>query len=433
MQQTEVMFFFDTEDFTCDLSQDAAKKLAEICTEEGVTGHFSVVGLVAQLLRDTGRTDVIEALKKHEIGTHTWSHSVHPTICEMADCEDFHAANERVIEAEGRAISVLRSVFDLQEILFAVPPGNSHSYPAMYYYAASGIPFNCGTYVFDDQRTETRFANAIHVSYDICVEEVAFGGSVEEALDQYAGKKRIIIYTHPNMAYFSEFWDKYNFEGANLHEDGDYAMPPRRTVEETRHYFDTFRAFVRAAKADPRFRVTSLREILAGETAPEPITPADIPAIRAALLRDYAPIPERKLRLYDIFMAAANFLTGAEEYRPGTAYGLLYAPEEIASPVELTVRGIREAAAQLPKNTFLPHSVMVDGQKIGTGDMLYAMLAALEAKGDTITLPPHPEMTFLRRYPDLMNMSLRGTWMHSPDFRDAYLSDRMRLQAYTIR
>ncbi len=433
MKKTEVMFFFDTEDFTCEESQDAAKQLAEICTEEGVCGHFAVVGLVADRLRKTGRTDVIEALNKHEIGSHTWGHTVHPDICEMTDCEDFREAYANVSASEGEGLRLIREAFGRDEILFAVPPGNSKSYAAMYYYADQGIPFYCDTVVCDEQGTDTWCANAMHIAYTEAVEQVAFAGNVRETIDALAGRNRVIIYTHPNMAYFSQFWDAVNFAQYNRHPEGDYEACIRRSEEETRRYFGTLREIIRTLKADERFRITSLREILAEQKRPAPVLPGEMTAIHAALCRAYEPLRERGLRLYDVFMAAAAFLRCGTEYIPGKAYGLLNAPKEIKRAVKLTAEGVREAAQGIKKDTFLPDSFVVDGEKIGTGDMLYAMLEALERKEGEFVLEPHPEMNFLSRYPELEHMALRGTWMHSGDFQDAYLSDRLRLQAYTIR
>ena len=43
MKPTELMFFFDTEDFTSNRSADAIVDLAGIMTDEGVTGHFAAV------------------------------------------------------------------------------------------------------------------------------------------------------------------------------------------------------------------------------------------------------------------------------------------------------------------------------------------------------------------------------------------------------
>ena len=92
MKPTELMFFFDTEDFTSNRSADAIVDLAGIMTDEGVTGHFAIVGLLAKQLENWGRTDVVAALKPHIIGTHTYGHSLHPDICEQTDYEDFGKA-----------------------------------------------------------------------------------------------------------------------------------------------------------------------------------------------------------------------------------------------------------------------------------------------------------------------------------------------------
>ena len=45
---TKVMFFFDTEDFTCDESNDAIRDTAKILTEEGVKGEYNIVGYLAR-------------------------------------------------------------------------------------------------------------------------------------------------------------------------------------------------------------------------------------------------------------------------------------------------------------------------------------------------------------------------------------------------
>lgn len=39
-KQTEIMFFFDTEDYTSVIAAEAIKREADILTEEGITGHL---------------------------------------------------------------------------------------------------------------------------------------------------------------------------------------------------------------------------------------------------------------------------------------------------------------------------------------------------------------------------------------------------------
>src|SRR5436190_19831158 len=74
-----VVLWFDTEDYILPASDDAALKVADWLTKEGVKATFKVVGEKARTLEKRGRQDVIDALKKHEIGYHSNFHSVQPT------------------------------------------------------------------------------------------------------------------------------------------------------------------------------------------------------------------------------------------------------------------------------------------------------------------------------------------------------------------
>src|SRR5215475_1438178 len=75
-----VTLWFDTEDYILPQSDDAAKRLAETLTRLGVRATFKIVGEKARTLERRGRKDVIAALKKHEIGYHSNTHSQQPTI-----------------------------------------------------------------------------------------------------------------------------------------------------------------------------------------------------------------------------------------------------------------------------------------------------------------------------------------------------------------
>ena len=74
-----VILWFDTEDYLLPASDDAALRLADFLTGEGVRATFKVVGEKARTLERRKRTDVIAALKKHEIGYHANWHSVQPS------------------------------------------------------------------------------------------------------------------------------------------------------------------------------------------------------------------------------------------------------------------------------------------------------------------------------------------------------------------
>src|SRR4051794_8279110 len=74
-----VVLWFDTEDYLLPASDDAALRLADWLAKEGLRATFKVVGEKARTLERRGRTDVIAALKKHEIGYHSNFHSTQPT------------------------------------------------------------------------------------------------------------------------------------------------------------------------------------------------------------------------------------------------------------------------------------------------------------------------------------------------------------------
>src|SRR5437588_448138 len=74
-----VLLWFDTEDYLLPASDDAALRLADWLSHEGIRATFKVVGEKARTLERRGRTDVIAALKKHEVGYHSNWHSVQPS------------------------------------------------------------------------------------------------------------------------------------------------------------------------------------------------------------------------------------------------------------------------------------------------------------------------------------------------------------------
>src|SRR5262249_21768425 len=74
-----VILWFDTEDYILPASDDAALRVADWLTKQKVRATFKVVGEKARMLERRGRTDVIAALKKHEVGYHSNSHSAQPS------------------------------------------------------------------------------------------------------------------------------------------------------------------------------------------------------------------------------------------------------------------------------------------------------------------------------------------------------------------
>ena len=75
-----VTLWFDTEDYILPEDDAATKRVADTLTQAGIKATFKVVGEKARVLEQRRRTDVIAALRKHEIGYHSNTHSGQPTI-----------------------------------------------------------------------------------------------------------------------------------------------------------------------------------------------------------------------------------------------------------------------------------------------------------------------------------------------------------------
>src|SRR5262249_52394925 len=74
-----VVLWIVTEDYILPASDNAALRLAELLSRQQIQANFLLVGEKARMLEQRGRSDVIAALRKHEIGFHGNFHSVHPT------------------------------------------------------------------------------------------------------------------------------------------------------------------------------------------------------------------------------------------------------------------------------------------------------------------------------------------------------------------
>ena len=167
---TDIIFSFDTEDFTSNITADAIYREAEILREEGVRGGFCLVGLLTEQLQNWGRTDIIGALKHHDILTHSYSHSVHPTINELTDLKDFDAAYHNIFEQEKKALSMIKAFTGGADICGVVTPGNNISYVGSYVFADLGLPINSGSACDTVDSRGAFFCNAYHTRYNFEME-----------------------------------------------------------------------------------------------------------------------------------------------------------------------------------------------------------------------------------------------------------------------
>ena len=457
-QRTKVMFFFDTEDFTCDDSNDAIVETAKILTDEGIRGEYNVVGYLAREIVRNNRRDVIEALKPHAIGTQTLGHSVHPTICEMTDMEDYSVAYRNAFAAESECVGMLKAAFGLDHVDYAVPPGDSWSYASFYVFSDLGMTFYGGGGFCDMggnhdeslglvppglRRWGMWYCNLLQLPYAeiMSLEAMIPNGKdwkhpdIDRVLDLSSKRDFVVYYMHPDMAIKTRHWDIPSYFKTNQVEWGKWVKHPNRPPEATAAFYRNLRAFLKRVKADDRFEITDTIKEKAKLKPRVAIRPDDIPAIRRSLSKDFGAVAEpASWCLYDVFQAAAALLRGEKEYLPGKAYGFLERPAGVKEKTVLKASDLRTAAKTLAKSGFLPPAIIVGGKAIGPRDFLAAALEVLETGAETVEIAPSDQLGSFANCPSLETVDIKAGWItHADTLNGRLLDERLKLQLWTLR
>ena len=454
--KTRVIFFFDTEDYVCDRSNDAIRDIANLLDSEGVRGNFNVAGFLATRIVELRRLDVIEALKPHVIGTQTLYHSRHPNVAELGDDPSYERAYRLTMAAEAKGVGMLDAAFGEGRCVFQCPPGNSVSAVAMDVYSDLGIPFSggCGFTEAEESKVyslmvgrpgaETLglwYFNQYHLPYYLpfhLESMLPSGGRAcpdfKAALDGMAQYDFAGLYMHPHMAVKSTHWDGPNYRKGNLVRWREWRQVADRDPADTAVFYERLRAFIRAVKADGRFEITDIEALRTTLKPRVTITKKDIPAIRAALTADFNCIREpASWSVADAFQAVVRLLRGETEYRPGKVYGFLARPKGVSAPVTVSAADLAEAAAKIDLSTFIPAEIAVGGKAVGPADFLFAALEALETGATAVEVRPREQLGSFKEVPGIEHMDISGKWIHPDSFRDSYLSERLRLQLWTLR
>jgi len=433
---TDIIFSFDTEDFTCSRAADGILEAAEMLREEGIRGCFNIVGLLAEQLLAWGRTDVLEALKYHEVDFHSFGHTLHPCLNEYTNIEDFSAAYSEVMRQETAGAAAVKAATGAERLWAACPPGNNENIVAMYAYSDMGIPVYAGELMDTPGGQSAFFCNMLYVYYYDCFEHIVEAGLARDAAfyDRLAARKTAVIYNHPNRWLYNTFWDAVNYyDGVNHHPFGEWEEAERMTDAEREHFRGEVRTLIRALKADGRFRFSTYEEQAKARCAgARVLRPEGMPGIAQQLKRRFFPLEQpTSLCIADVFQAAVSFLRGNKLFAAGRAFGFLETPYAISESVTVRAEDVRAAAQNVDLRTFLPEGFDVGGVRLGPADFLFAMLEALNGS-DEIRLSPRPQNIDLSDFLHVADPHL-DKWMFAPEFKAEILTKRTPLQGWTIR
>ncbi len=438
---SKLIFSFDTEDYINPHAADGIIRVSRMIREAGYTPCHNIVGWLIPALKKWGREDVLDELRKCEIGTHSLKHSYHPTICEYTDIEDFDEAMRLFRKEEDEALEIIRKELGNESFYFACPPGQSWSYVASYGYADMGIPIYTDGLAFDAKLCRpVCFCNIISLYYNCsfdCFTTIS-KENIYDYIEKMADNEIWIFYHHPAKNTTDIFTDVKNFKGKNW--DGEPILSDMLPDEQIKNFEENLRFFLDVIKKDKRFKVTSYKGIAEQYSSYRVVKPKHIKELRRAIDAELFPVtvPE-SLSLSDIMLACRDFLLGKEEHVCEKVYGFLDTPYAVPQPVKITKADLVDSCLQIKDTHFLPTLINVGDKVIGPADWLRAALAILDGS-EVFTVVPDKWQIDLNEFPRLRDIEFKkgntwdNTWIiHSDTLKDNYLSTRARLQSWTIR
>ncbi len=268
-----VILWFDTEDYILPASDDAALKVADFLKAEGIRGVFKIVGEKAQVLKDRGRQDVIDALKAHEIGYHSTNHSIPPSPAMYLNGLGFEEGVREFRRREGKGRQMVRDVFGVWPSCYG-QPGSSwgpQSYPVLREWDM--IYLDSGRHVSIEGKPCRMggVLNLYHLEHTLRAdlktptgmeEGIAKFNAARDKLLAQGGGIVSVVY-HPCEFVHTEFWDGVNFRKGASPDRNHWKLPPRKTPEEEALAWRNFEGFVRHMKRFPEVRFVTSKEVLA--------------------------------------------------------------------------------------------------------------------------------------------------------------------------
>ena len=268
----DVSLCFDTEDYTSPEKwgmDDIPKWLSEIMTEEDVVGSFLVIGHKARSLRERKRTDVIAAMRKHEIGLHTNFGSDHPTLTEALAPLEWKESMKHALEREGPGYRDLEAIFRTnigsfsahgasQTASMHAVAGRSFDRPWLYSFATGEQDLCWYADCFQFTGKGLGINEASYSNPDAVTRTLEKWEQKVPELIKSGHRWACIFMAHPLMIRCKQFNDALNYaDGKNR---WPWRTPEIRTAEEMKIAKTQFRRVVRWIKNHPDLNVLPLYE-----------------------------------------------------------------------------------------------------------------------------------------------------------------------------
>ncbi len=452
---------FDTEDYISPASEgidDIPKWLAETMTEEGVTGTFFVIGEKARSLEKRGRRDVIAAMARHDIGSHTNFGSIHPSVTEELEKAGWDDGVRLMAEQEAAGLRELERIFGVPVRTLA-RHGGSYGPQLVAALGRLGVGYQ-GSPARLPGHDVVWFANALNFSAQYAGFDDSFyrDDLFEPVFDKLKKDWPWLVRTsqvlalfagHPTKIRAEEFWDLNFYGGRNTPAD-KWVMPrlrPRQTMVKAR---ENFRRLMRWLAERDDVEVTTYRRLMDEYGRQKETMPwGDLVDIAERTLETGVLAPTDDFSPAEIFAALARALTGFVKDRTLRDVPVVHplGPPEMP-PAEPEVRQVRlddvwtlatRADEHIGRTGALPAALKVGPARIGAGS-LYALFARLwldictgqmRQIYDVPAFEPYPRSNEKPIVDEVLGYK---SWpVHKPDLDMSRIAEFTRLQLWTLK
>lgn len=450
-----VVVWFDTEDYLLRADDDAILRNATFFTDEGLRATFKVVGEKARVLEQRKRTDVIDALKQHEIGFHSNLHSVHPTPAQYLSALGWDEGIAEFERREGPGLEDVRRIFGADPTCYG-QPGSSwgpQAFGAMrkwgmkaYLDTGSHVALEGKPHYYCGLLTMYRLTHTLRTGLggekDLEVAKEKFRKSHEQLLKEGGGL--VSVFYHPCEFVHRQFWDAIFKNGVNPPRE-EWTPPPQKTPEESKVAYETFESWIRYIKSFPHVKFITASEAAAvyrDQAVGRSFHPRELSSIAAAVGDEVT-----FQRHGDLAIAAAEILLllsmAAES---GTVAAFSSAPlgptqpaPALSSPVTVSWsqfhRTIRDVNAYLRRHGKVPSTVWLGS--VGVPPEAY--LAALARNFNPILSGRPPETVEIRpaklgcaKYVADDSPKIFG-WLFPEGFHAPAMMELARRQSWTVK
>lgn len=267
-----VTLLLDVEDVVTPAADDYTREVALALTAEGVSATFCIAGMRAEQWRERGRTDVVDALAPHDVGYHSYGHSLHPTVAEYLAPLGWEDGVEAAMRVEGPGVRAVEEICGRTPSCYG-GPGNTWGPQVNAAMRALGVPAQ----VYAHTRAP---GNDVHLlDGSICYptgrylgdslyhDLVASRAAVSEAISglrgdaAVGGQWREAFAGHPSRIFSEEFWDGPNFLRGAMPPREEWRPPRPKGADGAGAAIRGLREAVRRVRAAEGLELRTIREM----------------------------------------------------------------------------------------------------------------------------------------------------------------------------